>query len=308
MNPIENKINNYNDQVGCELVKDIYNTNYDFGDVFNNNTPYKYPALIVSKDKLEQQNADIYQKYMDHGTLVVNNDDSCKVDFNVRNLNNATNLQKGFARNIDLDSELKRINHITDKCYYDNYKYHPEEAPAGNGLYCHKKALVNNYEAVGKPGTCAEPLDGQKYKSAILPGHLQNAQDTAICKKMSDNRVSYGYHTTDGYAPTERLNYQGCSYPRPEPVKCQVAPYQEFQRCDNSELDGVGKELLKYKQGVSGNSNNSVFHYKFNGDINNQSAKLTRDFPCQRLFNNNTKRSTLRNFHNLYDINPEYLS
>jgi hypothetical protein len=306
MNPMENKINNYHDQVGCELVKDVYNTNYDFSDVFNNNTPYKYPHLIISKDKLEQQNADIYQKYMDHGTLVVNNDPSCKVDFNVRNLNNATNLQKGYSRNIDLDSELKRINHITDKCYYDNYKYHPEEAEAGNGLYCHKKTLVNNYEPVGKPGTCAEPLDGQEYKSAILPGHLQPKLDAStIGKKMSDNNVEYGYHTTDGYAPTERLSYQGCSYPRPEPNRCQVRPFQQFQRCDNSELDDVAKKLLEYKHGISGNS---VDHYKFNGDINNQTAKLTRDFPCQRLFNNNTKRSTLRNFHNLYDINPAYLS
>ena len=303
---MENKINNYHDQVGCELVKDIYGTNYDFSDIFTNNTPYKYPALIVSKDKLEQQNADIYNKYMDHGTLVVNNDPTCNVDFNVRNLNNATNLQKGFSRNIDLDSELKRINHITDKCYYDNYKYHPEEALVGNGLYCHKKTLVNNYEAVGKPGICAEPLDGQQYKSVILPGHLQVQRDASITsKKMSDNNVQHGHHTTDRYAPTERLSYQGCSYPRPEVHKCHVNLFQEFQRCDNSELDGVGKELLKYKHGISGNL---VDHYKFSGDINNQTVKLTRDFPCQRLFNNNTKRSTLRNFHNLYDINPQYLS
>jgi hypothetical protein len=303
---IENKTNNYHDQVGCELVKDIYNTNYNFEDIFNNKTPYKYPALIVSKDKLEQQNADIYEKYMDHGTLVVNNDPSCNVDFNIRNLNNATNLQKGFARNIDLESELKRINHITDKCYYDNYKYHPEEAQAGNGLYCHSSTLVNNYEAVGKPEECAQPLDGQKYKSAILPGHLQPTQQpSVISKKMSSNKVQYGYHTTDGYAPTERLNYQGCSYPRPKTHKCQVKPFQPFQRCDNAELDNVAKELLKYKHGISGNS---VDHYKFSGDINNQTAKLTRDYPCQRLFNNNTKRSTLRNFHNLYDINPYYLS
>jgi hypothetical protein len=306
MEHIKNNINNYNEQVGCDLVKNIYNTNYNFGDIFNNDSPYKYPALIITGDKLDQQNADIYGKYMDHGTLVVNNDDACKVDFNVRNLNNATNLQTGYARNIDLDSELKRINHITDKCYYDNYKYHPEEAPAGNGLYCHKKTLVNNYEPVGKPGVCAQPLDGQTYKSAILPGHLQAPQDlSTMSKKMSDNKVSYGYHTTDGYAPTERLNYQGCSHPRPEPHKCQVRPFAQFQRCDNGELDNVAKKLLEYKNGISGNT---VNHYKFNGDINNQTLKFTREFPCQRLFNNNTKRSTLRNFHNLYDINPEYLS
>jgi hypothetical protein len=306
MEQIKQNINSYHDKVGCELVKDIYNTNYNFEDVFNNDTPYNYPSLIISGDKLNQQNLDIYKKYMDHGLLVVNNDPSCKVDFNIRNLNNATNLQKGYANNIDLDSELKRINHLRDKCYYDNYKYHPEEAPNGNGLYCHRNVLINDYSSVGKPEQCAQPLEGQNFKSSILPGHMQEDYKKNYLSRMSDNEVSFGYHTTGSNSPNERLNYQGCSYPRPRPDKCEVQPFKQWQKCDNNlALDNSAKILLKYKNCISGNS---IDHYKFNGDTLNQTSKLTCNYPCQRLFNNNTKRSTLRNFHNLYDINPKYLS
>jgi hypothetical protein len=72
-------------------------------------------------------------------------------------------------------------------------------------------------------------------------------------------------------------------------------------------------------------------HYKFNGDITTGNAQLlgndlnnarqlyeevpstlneknSRDYPCQRLFNNSTKRSTLPNFQNTFDINPKFLS
>ena len=42
-------------------------------------------------------------------------------------------------------------------------------------------------------------------------------------------------------------------------------------------------------------------HYDFNHEA------YTNNFPCQRLFNNNTKRSSLPNMHNTFDINPEHL-
>jgi len=182
---MQSEISNYNEPFGCELVYDIYNTTTNLE--MNNESIYNYPSLIITEDKLKQQNKDIYEKFMDHGTLVVNNVPSCKVDFNIRNINNSSNLQKGFAKNIDLDSELKRINHINDKCYYDNYKFHPEEALKGNGLYCHKKTLVNDYTPVGKPTQCANYLSGQNFKSVIIPGHLQHDYKKSYEKKMSDN-------------------------------------------------------------------------------------------------------------------------
>ena len=43
-------------------------------------------------------------------------------------------------------------------------------------------------------------------------------------------------------------------------------------------------------------------HYSFNN------TEYCGDWPCQRLFNNQTKRSTLTNPHNTHNINPCYLN
>lgn len=262
---MNNKINNYNDTVGCELVKNIYSTdtNLEMNKYYNNDTVYNYPRLLITNDKLKQQNNDIYKNYMDH-TILVNN---CQTRFNIRNLNNAANLQEGYAENIDLDSELKRINHLTDKCYYDNYKYHPEEATKNSALYNNKNILVNDYSVVGKPDICAQPIEEQHYKSAIIPGHLQYDYKRNYPSKMSDDEVQYGYHTTGNNSPNERLVYQGCIYPKPEIHKCEVRPFKQFE---NNKLE---------------------LH---NMNINNQNNKLLKDYPRQKIFNNNTKRSTIK--------------
>lgn len=115
----------------------------------------QYPGCIIADDKLLRQNRDGFEWNMDHSLLVVNNDPAaCGTEvFNVRNqMDSAGALQAGYARNIDLDSELKRINHVDDKCFYDNYKRHPaapeSAAAAPNGLYCHRRAIVNDYSSV----------------------------------------------------------------------------------------------------------------------------------------------------------------
>jgi hypothetical protein len=292
---------NYPDLTGCELVKDVFTTNYQFEDIYNNNTVNPYPSLIICGDKRKKQNQEIYEKFMDHKTLVVNNDPECKVDFNVRNLNNSTNLQNGYAKNIDLDSELKRINHITDKCYYDNYKYHPFESLPGNGLNCHKNTLVNDYSKVGKPTQCAIPLNDE-FKSVIQPGHLQPDYKKPFPKYMSSRNVNYGYYTTGDYSPTERFQYQGCSN-----YDGNINKYTTFTQFDIYKKHNDYNKNINYPHNISDNTS-TVNYYKFNGDVNNQHVKLTQNFPPQKLFNNNTKRSTLNNFNELNDINPKYLT
>lgn len=289
---------NFPDSIGCELVKDIFTTNYDFKDVYNNNTVNPYPSLIICNDKRKKQNQEIYEKFMDHATLVVNNDPECKVDFNIRNLNNSTNLQNGYAKNIDLDSELKRINHIDDKCYYDNYKYHPFESLRGSGLHCHKETLVKDYSKVGKPTQCATPLNDE-YKSVIQPGHLQPDYKKPFPKCMSSRNVNYGYHTTGDYPPTERLQYQGCHNYDGDINKC--INFNTFQPYKHEK---IYNKKFNYPNKISGNETD---YYKFNGDTNNQNLKLTIDFPPQKLFNNNTKRSTFNKFNDLNNVNPKYL-
>ena len=46
----------------------------------------------------------------------------------LKNTNNAGILLfEGYSRNIDVDSELKGINHYDNKCFYDNYKIDPSK-------------------------------------------------------------------------------------------------------------------------------------------------------------------------------------
>lgn len=50
-------------------------------------------------------------------------------------------------KNVDVDSELKRINHRADKCYYNNYKLDPlgRDAEVSNSpLTCHKNIFKIN--------------------------------------------------------------------------------------------------------------------------------------------------------------------
>lgn len=283
---------------GFSLTQDIdYNyLDQTLGGAFGVKSINPYPHLIITGDKLKQQNVDIYEKIMDHEVVTINNEESCKEPFNIRNLNDSGLLQAGYARNIDLDSELKRINHLTDKCYYDNYKYHPLEAEKGNGLYCHRKVLVNNYSAVGQQ----DCMHRGEYKSAIEPGYLQINENTR--NMHLDNTVSYGCHTRPEQ-PNEKYDKM-CNMIMEHPNKC--SSFKEFNKVDNaSSIPYSAKTLINYKYGTL--EGNSPHHYKFNGDIHKQHKKLTQDYPVQRIFNNFTKRSTLPNFHNTFDINPKYI-
>lgn len=298
-NELSNKLS-----AGFDLTHNVnqYRPDPSLNGSFTNSSVNPYPALIVSGDKLKKQNADIHQKVMDHEVLTINNDPNCKEIFNVRNLNDSGLLQEGYARNVDLDSELKRINHLTDKCYYDNYKYHPMEAPKGNGLYCHRETLVNNYSHVGQ-SNCQHRGE---FKSAIKPGHLQLNEETRT--RFSDNEVNHGCPTRPNY-PNELYDKQ-CQMVMEKPKRC-LKSFNSFTEFDNIALfPECAKNLLKYKQNETGMMPK---YYKFDGDMldNHYNVKLDnemkQDFPPQRVFNNFTKRSTLPNFHNTFDINPKLL-
>jgi len=161
------------------------------------NSVYKYSHFILADDKLLQQNRDVYSFTIDHSMLVINNDPSCAEPFNVRNLSDASSLQTGYSRNIDLDSELKRINHIDDKCFYDNYKQHPATATHG-GLYCHKRTLINDYSTVdpyiGSMGQQASKkptewfqCEGHEKQRPTFQGRYHHIADPNTCFNMSQS-------------------------------------------------------------------------------------------------------------------------
>ena len=273
------------DKFACNLVDGIHSqSRAELNSQFPTASVYPYPALIVSQDvKRDTHNTYIHNYRNAHETLVYNNDTECTAPFAIKNLN-APTLQAGYAKNIDLDSELKRINHITDKCFYDNYKFHPDEAPVGNGLYCNKKYLVNDYTSMGKVNC---NTGNERQRSVITPAQMQRPIPAEPYE--SDNTVSFGKISAN--------NTARCRQTVAEPQTCGA--FGQFDKCTKSVPDNA-KSLLNYKASIAGNVTQ---HYNFNGDIYN-TDKYINDYPCQRLFNNVTKRKMLPNLHNTFDINP----
>ena len=115
---------------------------------FNQESPYKFPPLIICDDsKRINVNIDIQQKYSD---IIV---DECGNRFNIRNLKDSAGLlQAGYSKNIDLDSHLKNINFYNDKCFYDNWKFPPNSNSIDpcNGLKRNEKILNTDYTPVWK--------------------------------------------------------------------------------------------------------------------------------------------------------------
>lgn len=316
----------YAPEVTGNIINRVYNATKDeLLEQYPTKSAYPFPPLIISDDpRRTAHNHGTYNYAISHGMLVYNNDPSCMEPFAIRNLNDATGLQTGYARNIDLESELRRINHLTDKCFYDNYKFHPMEAPVGNGLYCNRKELVKDYTPVGKPNC----MPSQMQKSAITPAQAQ--PPTTENKYYSDNGVKYGSYRNPT-APNE-VNTPACVSQVRKPQKC-LPEWSVFPACQDK-LPGDAQCLLNYKISIAGNIPQ---HYKFAGETDNTGTQLqggsvaqneysspfdvgvellkrqntnqkyNAEFPCQRLFNNSTKRSTLPNFHNTFDVNPKHL-
>ena len=125
---------------------------------------------------------------------------------------------------IDIDSELKRINHYDDKCFYDNYKVNP------SSFKCHQDVFTRQTE-------------GLNYMKGM---------------------VNYNLNVK----PNIKTN-------------CIQNPGM-FPRCPQSEHTPLAKN---HHKGIN-NNNNQTVKYKFTNE------GYCREFACQKLFNNFTKRSS----------------
>ena len=317
------------------LINNI-KVNNELDNVFLQESPYKYPQLIMSEDPFQLKTDQFYldndnsdninftesncmveqQKLGErrgYPPLNVNKenfgntgyqklgDDFRDVTFNYEPFNtrsfNSPKLQEGYSRNIDLDSELKRINHVGDNCFYDNYKLHPDEAAKCSGLYHHRLRLVNDYKPVN-PDPCVSYAE-TPYKSVITPPNMQ--KQMPILHKESTNDVMYGdIKFKESYLSKENLT--NCRLSKLNEKKC-INNFTPFQKCEDllndPKLPASAKSLLNHQKNLSGKVPQ---HYNFNH------SNYTENYPCQRLFNNFTKRSTLPNMHNTYDINPNLIS
>ena len=217
-----------------ECLKGLYQPT-NLKEQYNQKSPNPYPALMICGDKLIQQNKDIELHYLDY----YDGKGSCTLPFNVRNLTSAGYaLQEGYARNIDVDSELKRINHVRDKCYNDNYKMN------------HQEGVFNQHKKIYEQQT-------------NLMNNIKSKSTNALNKKFTiqDNCITKKDRTT-------------------------------FDKCENPPIPSNNDNYM----------NNQSVYYSFNNQ------EYCKAFPCQKLFHNITRRSTLPADNSHHDVNPEFLS
>jgi hypothetical protein len=210
-----------------ELLENLYEkTNIDT--YFNQESPNKEPSFKVCKDRYYKQNEDI-DKY----NFQTNEDKP----LSIRNQSNASDLQEGFAKNIDTESELKRINFYDDKCYEDRYKMDPIE----------NKSLNQHYDRIFGP---------QESKLNTMKKKKLNEKDfiDKNCIRLNDTSKS-------------------------------------FKECNIKEINIFPNDELS--------KNTQPVYYQFHNE------KYLNQYPCQALFNNNTRRSGLPSLHNRFDINPK---
>jgi hypothetical protein len=133
-----------------ELLSTLNNQS-TLGDYYPKESVIKHEPLLICGDKLSLQNKNIYDHYMD--ARPVSNSNRCVEPFNTRS-QRTSELQRGYSRNIDIDSELKCINYYADKCFYDRYKVDPRNPPPSmnpkgepNRISCVSKDIVHDYAA-----------------------------------------------------------------------------------------------------------------------------------------------------------------
>ena len=263
---------------------------------FNQETPYKFPPLIICDDsKRLNQSQDIYKKYMDIIT------DDCGNRFNIHNISSSAGiLQAGYSANIDLDSHLKNINYYNDKCYYDNWKISPNNAsvnvntngnvndtPTCNGIKRNAKLLTPDYTAVGKNSVSINA----------------NANANANAKGLKDLKDDTNDDTNDDYNIRKRYDFSHNKFQTESCIKPNE--WKSFVKAPAPPI----KPLEKYPNGIRNqylmdtiNQGTQHDFYKFFDIYSNYQCT---SYPNQRLFNNITKRSMLPNQH-FRDINPIY--
>lgn len=260
------------------LIKECNeNTNIDSNNrteldlVFNNKSPYNFPALIICDDvKRENSSTDIYQKYSD----VIY--DECGNRFNMRNLTNSAGiLQEGYSKNIDLDSQLKNINFYADKCYYNKWKMLPTDDKC-NPLQYNSKLLYPNYEAVG----------GNEYNSsgACLDCNIPEPVDINC-----NNNIRKRYDFTK-----QKLQKESCIKP---------ADWTSFKHAPTPDINNIAQFPNEKRNLELLNTINKGVQHDYYQYFEENKCKI---FPQQRLFNNVTKRSMLPTHHNLEDMGPKY--
>ena len=262
-----------------ECLYDI-NDKTDLHLFYNQESPNKLPPLLICKDKLEKQNDDVekyilnknnsvyeggnmgsYTKYnfdmcndsINHQLYINDRDNRISEDIlnnkgnDLNYLNKRHDDYKKYASIIDVESDLKQVDLIRDKCFNDNHTLDRNTSPLNKHKNIYKK-------------------------------------ETTLLNDIKDKSKNMRY-----------INKQGTD------VNCIESQDRTlFKQCNNDEING--NQLECFNDTNAFKTENEQVYYKFNNQ------EYCRDFPCQRLFNNITKRSMIPSLNNKYNINPTFLS
>jgi hypothetical protein len=185
----------------------------------------RHPTFMRCKMTRENFNKPI-NEYTDPFDVKINGKDDCVETIHPGGPTRFR--QKGFSKNVDIDSELKRINHYADKCYYNNYKLDPMGSDAKlmkSPLQCHDNIFKIN--------------ETQSYKKSEQGSLLDRNNLPKPCIKMD-----------------------------------------KFNLCKNTPMTGRQLELYDFGQ-----------------------PNYCAQYPCQKLFNNTTKRKMYLSSHTPQDLN-----
>ncbi len=149
------------------------------------------------------------------------------------NLGGRGDLFYGYARNIDVESELKKINYLDDKCFGSEYKINPNQS--NSALYKYRTILDNKkIETDGKIEVC---YDGFNPSTVVVKDKLKdlnkketqtylNAQEgtyrdgklqplRCLEGNVSDNQPSWNTPSNNHFFVGPGFdNHAGCGFPR----------------------------------------------------------------------------------------------
>jgi len=172
----------------------------------------------------------------------------------------------GYARNIDVESELYRINYLNDKCFYSQYKINPNQN--NTSLYRYKEILNN-------PTGLFDFDFNFNSQEKCYENNKNNSTDTNT--NMNSNKPGNMNPSLEKYLKMQDNTYRDIKL---KPLNCLVGP-------------------LNNSDQISGVSQKNNDNYFLVGDgFDNKSQQC---YPPEKTWNNVTKRKMI--YHRQFDKN-----
>ncbi len=117
------------------------------------------------------------------------------------NLGGRGDLFYGYARNIDVESDLKRINFRDDKCFDNNYKIDPKSPDTS--LFRHKDIIVKDY--LKAQNDTYRSADAKPYNCLDL-NQNNTTQITGVCNGIYEKNCDRYFEVGPGFNLNQLCN------------------------------------------------------------------------------------------------------